>query len=392
MTDPVYIHGMGLTSAMGEGLDAHRACLWQIGAPNLSVTDDYSPGRALPVGRVDDGWLPDLAHLPAHEQSRNNRLLWSAWQQLAPRWEQAAPDLSRVAVIIGTSTSGIGDNEADFAADSPQKPLYARQQIAAPARFLARQLGVSGPAYTLSTACTSGAKAIAAGRRLLQAGVVDWVIAGGADALCGLTVRGFGALDAMSDAPCNPMSVNRNGINIGEAAALFLLSRTPSELAVTGAGESSDAHHISAPDPEGVGAERALRAALADAALPAEAVGYINLHGTATQLNDKMEAHAIARVFPASVPCSSTKPFTGHTLGAAGALEAGICALALQGEQLPPHYWDGQADAALPPLNLVSARAASSGWAAGDRHVLSTSFAFGGNNIALLLSAVAKAE
>ncbi|UTA48728.1 beta-ketoacyl-ACP synthase [Simiduia sp. 21SJ11W-1] len=380
MSQTVYIHALGLTSAMGTGLEAHRQALAR--APKLSETRAYSPAQVRPLGVVNCA-LPDLSHSPKAAQSRNNQLLWSAWLQLAGHWARLAVDPARVAVIIGTSTSGIGDNEADFAPGADTVPLYERQQIAAPARFLASELGISGPAYTLSTACTSGAKAIAAGRRLLQAGVVDWVIAGGADALCGLTVQGFSALDAISDAPCNPMSANRAGINIGEAAALFLLSRTPAEIAVTGVGESSDAHHISAPDPQGAGAEQALRAALADARLAPGDVGYLNLHGTATELNDKMEAHAVARVFPEALPCSSTKPFTGHTLGAAGALEAGLCVLALQTGELPPHHWDGQADSALPALNLVRP-----GTHAACVHAMSTSFAFGGNNIALLLSRV----
>lgn len=389
MTATVYIHAMGLTSAMGVGPHAHRDALisCQTQPPQLSFTSAYSPGRVLPVGQVKQP-LPDLSHLPSAEQSRNNQLLWSAWQQVEKQWVDIAADPVRVAVIIGTSTSGIGDNEPDFAPDSGSAPLYERQQIAAPAQFLARQLGISGPAFTLSTACTSGAKAIAAGRRLLQSGAVDWVIAGGADALCGLTVQGFSALDAIAPEPCNPLSANRRGINIGEAAALFLLSRRPSGVSVAGVGESSDAHHISAPDPAGVGAERAVRAALDDAGIAPNAVDYINLHGTATELNDKMEAHAIARVFPSNVPCSSTKPFTGHTLGAAGALEAGLCVLALQTGYLPPHCWDGQADDALPALQLVPADQAAT--ATECRHVLSTSFAFGGNNIALLLSAVSK--
>ena len=385
MSEQVYIHAMGLTSALGVGIEAHRKSLWETSVPSLTITDQYSPGTPLPLGIVNSAALPDLDHLLDYEQSRNNQLLWSAWLQVADVWQSLGTEPSRVAVILGTATSGIGDNEPYFDSASAKKPLYDRQQIAAPARFLAQQLGLSGPVYTLSTACTSGAKAIAAGRRLLQTGVVDWVIAGGVDALCGLTVRGFGALDAISSQVCNPLSANRDGINIGEAAAVFLLSRTPAAIAVTGVGETSDAHHISAPDPEGRGATAALQAALDDAHVAPDAVGYINLHGTATPLNDKMEAHAVARIFPHAVPCSSTKPFTGHTLGAAGALEAGICALALQDGRLPPHVWDGVQDSELPPLTLTDS---GSSWRhpGSIRHALSTSFAFGGNNIALILT------
>lgn len=382
MSHAVYIHAWGMTSALGQGLDAHRQ-LWAGAHSPLTVTDTYSPGQPLPVGRVNSP-LPDPSAWPESEQSRNNQLLWSAWQQIAPDWQRLAAGVApaRVAVIIGTSTSGIGESEPCFAAGGSGQPDYHLQQIAAPASFLARRLGITGPVYTLSTACTSGAKALAAGRRLLNAGLVDWVIAGGADALCALTVRGFSALEATTGQICNPMSANRCGINIGEGAALFLLSRAPSGLALLGAGESSDAHHISAPEPEGRGAEQALRAALADSGVAADQVGYLNLHGTATALNDKMEALAVSRVL-GPVPASSTKPFTGHTLGAAGALEAAICALAIADGRLPPHRWDAVADPQLPALALVADNTA---WPEHQpRIAMSSSFAFGGNNIALVL-------
>ena len=383
MNTPAYIHAMGLTSALGDGLAAHSKVLCADTPSPLTKTQAFSPGRELALGVVNHN-LPSLAFAPASQRSRNNQLLWSAWQQLQPVWTTLDIDLSRVAIVLGTSTSGIRESEPSFEPASTLPLAYARQQIAAPAAFLADQLGVTGPAYTLSTACTSGAKALAAGRRLLQAGLVDWVIAGGADALCGLTVNGFSALDAVCTEVCMPMSANRSGINIGEGAALFLMSNQPSNLALTGVGESSDAHHISAPEPSGAGAEVAIRAALADANIPAAAVGYVNLHGTATALNDKMEAAVIARIFDA-VPCSSSKPFMGHTLGAAGALEAGLCALALAEGKLPVHLWDGCVDADLAPLNLVET---SHHWQPSDhgQHALSTSFAFGGNNIALIIS------
>ncbi|BFM12697.1 beta-ketoacyl-ACP synthase [Simiduia litorea] len=383
MNAPVYIHGFGLTSAAGIGLAAHRKVLWQDQQSPLTKTDAFSPGRELALGLVT-AELPNLDFAKQSQRSRNNQLLWSVWLQLVPIWLSLDIDPARVAIVLGTSTSGILESEASFQPGSEIPLDYTRQQIAAPAAFLADQLGVTGPAYTLSTACTSGAKALATGRRLLQSGLVDWVIAGGADALCGLTVNGFSALDAVSADICLPMSVNRSGINIGEGAALFLLSNQSAKLAITGVGESSDAHHISAPEPTGAGAEVAIRAALADADLAAPAIGYVNLHGTATALNDKMEAAVIHRLL-ASAPCSSTKPYMGHTLGAAGALEAGLCALALADGKLPRHLWDGCVDPELAPINLVSE---ASQWSvdATARHALSTSFAFGGNNIALIVS------
>jgi 3-oxoacyl-[acyl-carrier-protein] synthase-1 len=205
------------------------------------------------------------------------------------------------------------------------------------------------------------------------------------DSLCRLTVNGFDALDSVSGTTCNPMSRNRNGINIGEAASLFVMSREAGPVCLSGVGESSDAHHISAPHPEGVGARSAIESALSDAALSPEQIGYINLHGTATPQNDSMESRAVTQVFTKAPPCSSTKPLTGHTLGAAGALEAAFSWFTVTGDgRLPVHWWDGEADEQLPELMLVQP---GQTLAQAPKHVLSNSFAFGGNNITLILSA-----
>ena len=240
-----------------------------------------------------------------------------------------------------------------------------------------------GPAYGISTACSSGAKALASAARLIQAGLCDVAVAGGIDALCPLTLNGFAALESLSEKVCNPFSVNRRGINLGEGGALFVLSSKPSPIRLAGWGESADAHHISAPDPEGKGAEAAMRQALMRAACEAGDIGYVNLHGTATKLNDLMEARAISRVFGSEVPCSSTKPMTGHMLGAAGACEAAFTLMALEAGRLPAHVWDGEWDQELPPIRLV----ARSGEASDVRRAMSCSYAFGGNNIALVLEA-----
>ena len=253
------------------------------------------------------------------------------------------------------------------------------------AQFIAEVLDVQGPVFGISTACSSGAKALASARRLIRAGICDAVIAGGVDTLCRLTVNGFSSLEAVSDELCNPFSINRKGINIGEGAALFLLSEQAQGVELCGVGEGSDAYHISAPDPGGSGAIRCMSGALHDAGIGAEQVGYVNLHGTATPLNDKMESLAVEKVFGLEVPCSSTKPFTGHTLGAAGAVESGICWLLLEAAEqslLPPHLWDGQADPELSPVKLI---AAGSSPQQPLNYALSNTFAFGGNNISLLL-------
>ena len=242
---------------------------------------------------------------------------------------------ARVGLVLGTSTAGIGEAELAVAAARRGEavPLvfdYRQQELGSPSEFLARHLGLEGPAYTLSTACSSSARAFISGQRMLAAGLVDAVLVGGADSLCGLTLNGFDSLESLSCARCQPFDEARQGINIGEGAALFLLSRQPAPIALLGAGESSDAWHISAPHPDGVGAEAAMGMALAQAGLTPEQVGYINLHGTATRLNDAMESQAVYRLFGDRVPCSSTKPLTGHVLGAAGAIEAALACLLLE--------------------------------------------------------------
>jgi 3-oxoacyl-[acyl-carrier-protein] synthase I len=295
---------------------------------------------------------------------------------------------ARVGIVLGTSTSGIAEGEAAVAALAsgsglPREFHYAQQEIGSVAPFLACYLGTSGPAYTVSTACTSSAKALASARNLLRANVCDAVVAGGVDSLCKLTINGFAALESTTDELTNPMSRNRRGINIGEAAALLLLTRSSAPVQLLGVGESSDAYHISAPDPEGKGAERAMRAALADAGLDAGAIDYVNLHATATVKNDAMEGWALARVFPQGVACSGTKPLTGHTLGAAGATEAALCCLAIAGDgALPPHVWDGAGDPRLPQLALTTPGDRFPGE---RRRCMSNSFAFGGSNVCLVL-------
>src|SRR5690606_2560388 len=313
-----------------------------------------------------------------------------------------------------------------------------------PADFLAHHFALSGPVYSISTACTSGARAIITAHRLLASGLCDAVICGGVDSLAHLTINGFDALQALSAGIANPFSINREGINIGEAAALFVMTRQASDgLPLLGYGNSADAWHMSSPDPKATGAVLAIRQALAQAGCDAEDIGWVNLHGTATELNDSMERLAMATCFAAGVPCTSTKPLTGHTLGAAGALAAallwgvihpehnpagqlpaqlcdglaratsgaaaapctstkpltghtlaaaGALAAALRrgviqpehnpAGQLPAQLWDGQADPALPAITLTDSQVQ---WQKQPRIGMSLSFAFGGNNAVLIL-------
>jgi 3-oxoacyl-[acyl-carrier-protein] synthase-1 len=301
----------------------------------------------------------------------------------------------RIGIVLGTSTSGIDEASRGMTSylrdhQFPAGYDYQQQELGAPANFLADWLQLSGPAYVISTACTSSARALMSAQRLLDLGLCDAVLCGGVDSLCKLTLNGFSALEAVSEQRCNPFSVNRNGINIGEAAALFLMSNSANgypPIALLGGGASSDAHHISAPEPSGRGALQAMDKALSRAHLCPEQIGYLNLHGTATQHNDAMESLAVATLFPGGVLCSSTKPMSGHTLGAAGALEAAFCWLSLAADNtehaLPPHVWDGQADPELPALKWATAADRLDQTV--PRCLMSNSFAFGGNNVSLII-------
>ena len=391
---PVFLGEPGIVCALGSGASEVRDRLWATDMPHgLSPTDVLTPGHALMLGFAAADELPDLSDCAPGLRGRNNQLLRAAYRQIAAQVDAAieryGPD--RVAVVLGTSTSGIGEAERAFSfrrthGEFPPDFDYAQQEIGMPSRFLVQESGARGPAWTISTACSSSAKALISAARLLRAGIADAVIAGGADSLCRFTVAGFAALEAVSAARCNPFSRNRAGINIGEGAALFLMSREPGLVRLSGWGESADAYHMSAPEPSGAGAIAAINEALRRAQLASSQIGYLNLHGTATPHNDAMESRAVAQTLGCEIPASSTKPLTGHTLGAAGTIEAALCWLTLHGNgqrRLPPHWWDGQTDPALPRLNLVAPGMTASNL----KHALSQSFAFGGSNAALILSA-----
>jgi 3-oxoacyl-[acyl-carrier-protein] synthase-1 len=388
----VYLQHLGLVCALGHGVkQVRQALLSGTGPAGLTATDRYSPGRVLHVGEVHAD-LPNLLHAAPEFRTRNNALALLALSEMRPAVDAAIARFgpSRVAIVVGTSTSGLPEGEAARAQWErtqtwPDGFSYAQQELGNLADFLAAELGVTGVAHVISTACSSGAKALASGARLLNAGMADAVVAGGCDALGAFTVAGFSALESVSNERCNPLSVNRHGINLGEGAALFLMTRDEGPVRLAGWGETSDAHHMSAPDPAGRGAMKAMQAALQRAGVQAHEVDYLNLHGTATHHNDAMESLAVAEVLGLAVPVSSTKPLTGHTLAAAGAIEAAFSWLTLVDNPtglLPPHWWDGQPDPALPPLRVV---APLERLGRAPRHVLSNSFAFGGSNASLLL-------
>jgi 3-oxoacyl-[acyl-carrier-protein] synthase-1 len=359
-----FIQTYGVTCPLGRGKTAVAEALF------AGRTDCLTATRTIPVGAVT-GTLPPVPEATADLDCRNNRLMLTALHEIRDAVTAATTRYGahRIAVLCGTSTAGIADGEAALIAyrrtgNWPPGFHYRRQETGHLALFAARALGLKGPAYTIATACSSSGKVFASAVRLLRTGVADAVVVGGADTLCGMTLAGFGALEALSPTRCNPFSANRDGITIE----------------VLGIGETSDAHHPSAPDPEGRGAASAIQMALREASLGPSEVSYINLHGTATPLNDAMESRVIASLFGGEIPCSSTKGMTGHMLGATGGVEAAFLCLSLTQGRLPPHIWDGQQDPALPLLNFVT-----QGQTVTGRAMLSNSFGFGGSNVALVL-------
>jgi 3-oxoacyl-[acyl-carrier-protein] synthase-1 len=387
-----YLNALGVVCALGAGKRTVAAALFAGDHQGIRPEPGWVPDSAVPLGAVR-GALPEVpGALAARHDNRNNRLLWAAAKEIDTDIHTAIHRYGRdrIGVVLGTSTAGIEQATVGIDAyrrDShwPDDYHYAHQELAQPSAFLAEALQLAGPTYAISTACTSSARALLSAQRLLRTGVCDAVLCGGVDTLARLPINGFHALEALDRKRCNPFSVNRRGINIGEAAALFLMTRERAPVQLLGGGASADAYHMSSPDPQGLGARQSMQAALAAAKLQPSQIDYLNLHGTATEHNDRMESLAVDALFPERLPCSSTKALSGHTLGAAGALEAAFCWLSLSDEagRLPPHVWDGMADPALPKLAFT--RVGDRLPTQRTRRLMSNSFAFGGNNACLIL-------
>jgi 3-oxoacyl-[acyl-carrier-protein] synthase-1 len=391
---PLAISAYTLTTALGAGraatLDALR-----------TERSGLAPARFLDVELPT--WIGEVAGLAnaplpadlADHDCRNNRRGWLGVQQdgfadavLAARERWGA---QRVAVLLGTSTAGLLETELGYrrrgpAGELPDDVRYRdRQNTYSVGAFVTRAFDLHGPSWVVSTACSSSAKVYASAARLIAAGLVDAAIVGGVDSLCLTTLYGFNSLELLSSEPCRPWDAQRRGLSIGEGAAFALLERDVDAPQgwLLGTGESNDGYHMSTPHPEGAGAIAAMQAALVDAALTPADIGYVNLHGTATPSNDASEDRAVGSVFGTRTPCSSTKGATGHTLGAAGGVEAAICLLALQEGLLPAGLNVQQPDPAL-TLNYLHRNEH-----AALRAVLSNSFGFGGTNASLILGKAA---
>ncbi len=389
---PLAISHATLTTALGTGMAVHHQALadGRTGLAPCRFEDVELPGYTGVVDGTDAVLLPEALRT---FDCRNHRLTWLALQQdgfvdavAATRQRWGA---TRVAVLLGTSTSGILQTELAYRRRGPDGALppdfhYAQTHNAgALANFVAQALQLDGPRHVISTACSSSAKVFAAAARLIDAGLADAALVGGVDSLCLTTLYGFNSLELFSSDICRPWDAQRNGLSLGEGAAFALLTRdTAAPIGwLLGTGETSDGYHMSTPHPEGAGAVAAMRQALADAGLRPADIGYVNLHGTATPNNDASEDRAVTTVFGHVVPCSSTKGATGHTLGAAGGVEAVLSLIALKHGLLPGGLNRTQPDPALQLNYIDHSRPAPL------RAVLSNSFGFGGSNASLVLGA-----
>lgn len=378
-----------LSTALGLGKQAHitplnenRSGLREI------VIGPHARSFAGSMHSIDAVQLPDAVQ---HFNCRNNRLAYLSILQdnFLSRVQNLCADLGpkRGGVFMGTSTAGILSTEQAYQESNQFQHLPAwyqyqyTQNPSSLANFVASITGISGPCFTVSTACSSSAKVFASALRALNSGMIDYALVGGVDTLCATTLQGFNSLQLVSSEACQPFDRRRSGINLGEAGGFALLVRgaAPGDLTLLGVGESSDAYHMSSPHPEGLGAYLAMQQALSAADLTAADIDYINLHGTATIANDLAEGKAVARLFPPATACSSTKGFTGHTLGAAGIVEINLCLLAIEQQKAWGNNQLTEYDAATLIKPLLTTQSAAINVA------LSNSFGFGGSNCCVVV-------
>jgi 3-oxoacyl-[acyl-carrier-protein] synthase I len=390
---PLILSKFTLTTAVGCGLKEHEQALLSLRS-GLSYRDsdfinlDTYIGR---VKRIEDS--PLVARLKEFD-CRNNRLAQLALQQ--DDFEQSVEEAKnrygpeRIGLFLGTSTSGMLQTEMAYrhrdpvTGDLPKTFKYKEtQNNFSVAAFVQKYLKLEGPALVISTACSSSAKVFAEASRFIESGFCDAAIVGGVDSLCQTTLYGFSSLELLSPKPCRPADSDRDGLSIGEAGGYALLEKPENgdfknQIAFLGYGESSDAYHMTSPQPDGRGMAQSMQMALECSELKANQISYINLHGTATQVNDKSEDKAVVKVFGSSTPCSSTKGWTGHTLGAAGIAEALICAICLNNNFIPGSLNTRVLDSGF-SSNIILANQTEA-----PTYVLSNSFGFGGSNCSLI--------
>jgi 3-oxoacyl-[acyl-carrier-protein] synthase-1 len=385
----IAITGRIAVSCLGRGERAHIIAMAE-GRSGLTRCDFPNIDMPCFIGRVE-GIEED--RFPDESRDYDNRAARLAMAALTADgfYERVTGALARwgagrVGIVLGTSTSGVERLEKVYRARTEDEPLAAEYSLRhhsdhhAVTSFLIDYLGLGGPGYTISTACSSSAKAMVDGVQLIQTGICDAVLAGGIDSLCMTSLYGFDALELLSQAPCRPCDAARDGLSIGEGAGFVLLERDGEGARLSGYGETSDAINMSTPPADGAGAAAAMRRAISGAGLSPDQIGFIKLHGTATQANDSAETTAVAQVFGSSVPAASLKGLIGHTLGAAGAVEAVMCLYAMDEGILPGTVGLQSTD---PEITAQILKRTGPGAA---RHMLCNAFGFGGNNSALILS------
>jgi len=384
---PYPITGFALCNAIGSNRGEVRQSLFD-GRCGLGPSPIDLPFETM-VGAVDVA-LPQLPIALEPWTTRSTQLASLLLDDIAPEMERLRERWrpERIAVLLGTSTGGADVTENAYrqylsSGSLPEDYDLFRHHTFGGILHVVRELAqATGPSWMVSTACTSSAKPLATAQRLISAGVIDAAIVGGIDTLCSMTLHGFRSLDALSKGMCRPFAADRDGLNIGEGGAFLLVERSGDPIAMLeGVGESSDAYHISAPHPEGLGARLAMERALEEAGCSASSVGHVNAHGTGTRLNDVSESAAIDAIFGRDVPVVSTKSYTGHMLGAAGATEAAITIMTVMEGWIPASLRAGPVDDKI-LVNVCEERID------GDvDRVVSNSFAFGGNNISVVIGA-----
>jgi 3-oxoacyl-[acyl-carrier-protein] synthase I len=390
---PVYLSQYTLATCLGLGRRANWEAVIQQ-RTGLVPCEFETVSLPTYIGKVSGVEVTELPARLSHYLCRNNQLALLALEQ--DNFNEYVLEAiktygrHRIGVFLGTSTSGILSTEVAYRFRNSETGAlsedfrYAQtHNTYSVSSFVRDYFELEGPAIAVSSACSSSAKVFGNAARMMACGLIDAAIVGGVDSLCLTTLYGFNSLELLSPEVCQPYGKNRNGISISEAAGFALLthkkSNHPKAIAITGIGESSDAHHMSSPHPTGDGALLAMKQALAMAGRSKDQVSYINLHGTATRSNDAAEGLAVAALFGDSVPCSSTKGHTGHALGAAGIVEVALCALAMENDTIPGGINTKEVDETT-PINYQLANVVSS-----PKVILSNSFGFGGSNCSLLL-------
>lgn len=354
---------------LGNDIDEIFENAVRYGTKKLEYDDKYVPEKGFYYGKIK-------TDLPCIEDKnfdiRANRILKKCLEKIDLQDFFQKYKKDRIAIIIATTNSGI----EEFGIT--QNIIHS--EIGNPALFLQKEFNTANYTASISTACSSGIKVFSTAKRLIENDICDAVIAGGVDSLAHVAVYGFNALEVLSHNKSLPFSKNRKGINIGEAAALFTIEKSEYGYKILSVGETSDAYHTSTPEPEGIQASNAIEKAIKEAGIVPDEVDYINLHGTGTLANDAMEANAVFRVFQDKVYCSSTKPYTGHCLGAAAALETALCCHTIKNGLILKHIYDGEYD-----LNIPHIKLADDNMEKRVKIALCNAFGFGGTNSVMLI-------